>query len=156
MHRFVSPACALMAVLALGQLPARAESVVSATSSAASTSFAVSVGSVSESFGASSRSSRAAPQALAPGEFRVTEVTAAPRAGRVQLMLQPADAHNRESFTLELPEAVLAQAPLAVGDTVAATPRPFGVEFARGAPRQAFFLVLKDDWLRELGAKPLG
>jgi hypothetical protein len=168
-----------LATLAVA-LAAGSAGAVSSTSSAVSESLATSVGSVSDSFRGSSHSSRPGPPRLAAGEFRVVEVAAADRAGRLVLTLEPADSHNSDSFALELPERALAPVPLQAGDRVAATPRPFGVEFARlqgvagdareprsersagspalGAPataRQVFFLVLHDDWYRELSARPL-
>lgn len=163
--RIVSSAVAVLSATLAGVGPAQA---VSSTSSAVSESFATSVGSVSDSFRGSSRSSRPGPARLAAGEFRVVEVAAGERAGRVQLKLEPTESHgadsagrsgagtaSREGFTLELPERALARTPLATGDRISVTQRPFGVEFSLAATREAFFLVLDDDWYRELAAKPL-
>jgi len=38
---------------------------------------------------------------------------------------------------------------------VHARARDYGFEFAQGTPRQAFFLVLRDEWLRELQTRPV-
>jgi hypothetical protein len=132
--------------------PAAAES--SATS-ASLASITASVGSASASFGRSSESSsKAAP--VANGDFKIIDLAAAPeRPGSVRLTLQAvADADSE--FFLYLPQVVAAQARLARGGVVTARPRPYGTEFAYGAGgdvRQAFFLVLADDWYRELQAE---
>ncbi|HEY1392530.1 MAG TPA: hypothetical protein VFV25_04110, partial [Methylibium sp.] len=60
---------------------------------------------------------------------------------------------GKDEFYLYLPQAAYEQAKLAPGRTVTARQRPYGVEFAGGEPRQAFFLALDDDWYRELQAK---
>ena len=58
-------------------------------------------------------------------------------------------------FVLELPRLALAEQPLAKGDLVQANQRPYGFEFARFDTQQAFFLVLTDDWQRELDSHPV-
>ena len=70
----------------------------------------------------------------------------------------PADSLDFES--VEAPDLVglveaqltraIVEGRLAPGDIVTARQRPYGVEFASGATQQAFFLVLNDDWYREL------
>ena len=53
---------------------------------------------------------------------------------------------------------ILEQAGLAQGGVVTARPRPYGTEFAyaaAGAAKQAFYLVLADDWYRELQTRPV-
>ena len=67
-----------------------------------------------------------------------------------------ADAGADNEFFLYLPQVVAEQARLALGGIVTARPRPYGTEFAqraRGETKQAFYLVLADDWYRELPAK---
>jgi hypothetical protein len=125
----------------------------SSAASSASDSVATSVGSLSNSVQASSGSS--SKTGVAQGDYRVIEVAAAPdRPGQVRLRLEPLTA-GAEAFALYLPQAVAAEARLAVGDTVAARTRPYGVEFSQGEPRRAFFLALADEWLRELQTTPL-
>jgi hypothetical protein len=154
--RSVTPAKSLLAAavsMALSSAgPAAAEG---SASSASFMSITASVGSVSASFGRSSESSsRAAP--VANGDYKIIDLAAAPeRQGSVRLTLQSvADADSE--FLLYLPQAVAAQARLVQGGVVTARPRPYGTEFAYGAGgdvKQAFFLVLADDWYRELQAE---
>jgi hypothetical protein len=131
-------------------VPAIADSLASAASSA---SITVSVGTISGSFGRSSESSsKTAP--TANGDYKIIDLAAAPeRPGTLRLTLQ-AVADNE--FFLYLPQVVAEQAGLTLGGTVTARPRPYGTEFAHGArgeTKQAFYLVLADDWYRELPAK---
>ena len=44
---------------------------------------------------------------------------------------------------------------LAGGQTVRAAQQPYGVAFARAGRAQPFFLVLAEDWQRELPARPV-
>jgi len=134
--------------------PAMADSLASAASSA---SITVSVGTISGSFGRSSESSsKTAP--TANGDYRIIELAAAPeRPGTVRLTLHAVvEAGTDNEFFLYLPQVVAEQARLALGGIVTARPRPYGTEFAqlaKGQTKQAFFLVLADDWYRELPAK---
>jgi hypothetical protein len=147
-------------------LPAWAES---ASSAGLSGSASASVGSASDSLGRSSAgSSRQGGHARAEGDYRIVEVAAlAERPGMARLSLHPvasadagqglADPRDTPSpdgaFDLVLPLRVVRQALLEPGRVVTARPRPYGLEFAQGEPRQAFFLVLDDDWMRELAPK---
>jgi hypothetical protein len=131
--------------------PSMAEGSASSASSAGSSA---SLGSVSTSLGASSNSSQNKATA-ANGDYRIVDIAAAPdRPGSVRLTLQgAADAGADSEFYLYLPQTVADQARLVEGGTVSARQRPYGIEFATGQERQAFFLVLADDWYRELQAR---
>jgi hypothetical protein len=133
--------------------PAWAESFASSASSAGSASSASASDSLGDSSGASSPDRRAAN-----GDYRVIDVVdVAARPGMLQLRLQAMQGEAHE-FTLKLPRAALGDKGLAVGDVVHARTRPYGLEFARtdGADqRAAFFLVLADDWHRELQTRPV-
>jgi len=121
-----------------------ADSLASSASSAGSASS----GSVSASLKGSSNS---VGDAVADADYRITDVAAAPdRAGFVRVALQ-SDA--QQQLVLELPAAVFGPQRLGVGDTVRAERRVYGVEFARGDTREAFFLVLADDWHEELAPR---
>lgn len=129
--------------------PCLADSLASSASSAGSAS----VGSLSTSFKGSSDGS-SPKTAAADGDYRVTAVTElADRPGMLQLAMQP---HSGEAGTvwLTLPQRALGQRALAAGDIVSAQRRPYGVEFTRSAAldngREAFFLLLSDDWLGDL------
>ena len=131
-------------------MPAMAESVASSASSAGSAS----IGSVSDSFGRSSDSS-SRNRDVAEGEYKVVDVAAvAQRPGTARMTLQAlAERGEDGAFDLYLPQQVVEQNRLAQGQVITAQRRPYGMEFARAESRQTFFLVLEDNWYRELQAK---
>lgn len=128
-----------------------AESFASSASSTASAS----VGSLSDSLRGSSDSS--SPNRVAAGDYRVTDVAAvAEKPGVVRVTLEPVAARDGAApFRLDLPQPLALERGIAPGAIVAARERPYGVEFAQGEPRQAFFLVLADDWYREMHSRAL-
>ena len=128
----------------------------SSTASAVSQSVTTSVGSLSASLNQSSRSSTPG-QNLADGDYRIVEVAAlAEQPGMVELSLQAlADAGPDGDYTLRLPQQALDRSGLAAGQLVSAHQRPYGIDFAVAPTQQAFFLVLRDDWYRELQSTPL-
>lgn len=148
MPRYPSLAAALVAVLAVASAPAWA---ASSTSSAVSDSASTSVGSLSNSFERSSDSSSKGKD-VAAGDYKVIDVAAAPgREGDLRVRLQAVDGSGAEGeFFLYLPPAAVAQGAIAPGHVVSARTRPYGVEFAAGERREAFFLLMADDWFREL------
>ena len=131
--------------------PCLADSLASSASSAGSAS----VGSLSDSITGSSKAS-SPDKAVAEGDYRVIEVAElAERPGMIRLALQAAQPRGEEGpVWLTLPKQALAQRALVAGDIVSARHRPYGVEFARAAqgsnPREAFFLLLADDWRGDL------
>jgi len=135
------PACALAA---------------STASVSISDSIGASVGSASVSVQKSSDSS-SRRERVAEGDYRIVEVAAvAAQPGFVRLRLRAeAEAGADAEFFLLLPQAVVEQNSLAVGHIVSAHQRPYGVELAKAQNRQAFFLVLDDDWHRELAPRPV-
>lgn len=139
---------ALLALAASG--PCLADSFTSSASSAGSASS----GSVSDSLQGSSNSSKGDDK-VADGDYRVIEVAdAAGRPGMLQLKLQAtAQPGEAGQIRLTLPAQALAQRPVAAGDVVSARHRPYGIEFAHAAVREPFFLVLADDWQRELAPR---
>ena len=138
---------ALVAGCVAGAAPAAA---ASSAASSASDSVATSVGSISGSIQQSSASS-SKTTGVAAGDYKILETAeVAGRPGLLRLTLQPADGRADGGFDLLVPQPVVAQARLAVGATVSARARPYGLEFAQGEPREAFFLVLADAWYREL------
>jgi hypothetical protein len=145
-------AAALIAITSAG--PALAESLAA---SSASQSIGMSVGSVSTSLGTSSNSSSKTTTAAA-GDYKVVALAAAPdRPGMLRATLQAVvEVDTDAEFYLYLPQAAAEQAGLVEGGIVTARQRPYGTEFAHasgGGERQAFFLVLADDWYRELQAR---
>lgn len=156
------PAMAAIATaLVLATAPALADSTSSA-SSAASTS----VGSSSTSLDTSSNSS-SGNKRVAQGPYTVLDMTAvAQQPDMLQLRLQgmatahgTADDTAATEFTLTLPRVTAEREQLAVGHTVLAQHRPYGLAFAtvdNEGQARPFFLVLDDSWHRELHNRPVG
>lgn len=138
---------ACLSLLAAGAaLPGHAESFASSASSAGSASSA----SISDSIGNSSGSSSRDKQ-VKQGQYRVMEVAQAPdRAETVRLTLRATEPGPVREFVLYLPRQAMDRRPLDAGQLVQVSERPYGFEFAHADNRQAFFLVLNDDWHREL------
>ncbi|MFC0128949.1 TOBE domain-containing protein [Ralstonia solanacearum] len=128
---------------------AYAESFTSAASSAGSASS----GSVSASLHGSSNSSKG-EEKTANGDYRIVDVAQLPdQAGQVRVTMV-ADA-SQQRIALDLPANVFAKQGLGPGDLVHAQPRAYGFEFARADTREAFYLVLSDDWQGELAPRPV-
>lgn len=137
------------AVLPLASL-AQAELLTSSASSAGSASSA----SVSDSLSGSSNSSRDTSK-TADGDYRITDVSEVPgRTGIVRVNMQT-DGSQEGRIVLDLPLAVLKNHGLGRGDLVRAKRRVYGLQFARASTREAFFLVLADDWHGELAPRPV-
>ena len=130
--------------------PAHASGSASSASLTGSSASSASVGSVSDSFKASSDGS--SKTTAAQGDYKVIEVAAVHgRPEMARLRLQPLAGQDGEVL-LDLPARTVERSNIEVGQVVAVQARPYGLEFARGDTRQAFFLVLDDDWHRELRA----
>jgi hypothetical protein len=139
---------ATLAVVGLALAPPTwADSFASSASSAGSASS----GSVSDSLEGSSNSS-SRDRDVAEGDYRVIEVAdVIDRPGMLRVTMQPARDESRGSeVLLVVPERTLAQRAVRRGEVVRASHRPYGLEFAHADTREAFFLVLRDDWQREL------
>ncbi len=146
----IIPAATL--ALSLVVLPAWADSTSSA-SSASSTSIGSSSASIEKSSNSSSNKER-----VAQGQYTIVEITAlAEQPDTVRLRLQAvADA---DEFFLLLPRAATERAQLAAGQVVSAEHRPYGLAFATVdavVGNTPFFLVLDNDWFRELESRPVG
>lgn len=140
----------LAAFTAALALPAGAESFASSASSAGSASS----GSVSDSIQGSSNSS-SPDKKVAEGEYRIDAMTAlTEKPGFMRLRLQHLAKPGTE-LLLDLPEKTATLAALTVGGHVAARQRAYGVEFATAPAHEAFYLVLADDWFRELASNPV-
>lgn len=139
--------------LTLAALPALADS----TSSASSASSA-SVGSSSTSIEKSSNSS-SNKERVAQGHYTIVEMVAvAERPDMLRLRLQPVDPTTAQEFVLLLPRQAAERGQLAAGQTIAAEHRPYGLALAAMNPTgeiAPFFLVLDDDWYRELESRPV-
>lgn len=144
-----------LACIILSCLAAATSSQAGSFTSSASSAGSASVGSLSDSIRGSSNSSRTTQ--VAEGDYRIIDVAeAADRPGLLRLTLQLATAAGQDGeFFLDLPEPTFARQGLARGDIVSAQRRPYGLAFARADTREAFFLVLADDWFRELDPRPV-
>ena len=148
---------ALLAAAILGAFAGSALAGAIATSSAAGGSSAsLAASSASESAEGSSASSKRAVAAL-EGPYRVVELTPVPeRPGTVRMTLRPLAAGAAPGdVSLHVPRQALERGGLGEGTTVTANRRPYGVELAHADTRKAFFLVLDDDWKRELRSNPV-
>jgi hypothetical protein len=135
--------------------PCLAESFASSASSAGSAS----LGSLSDSVKGSSKSSSGETR-TADGDYRVIDVAeAADRPGMLTLRLQATALPGEQGeLLLTLPRQALEPRGIAAGEVIHARNRPYGLEFARVNAvqvREAFFLVLADDWHRELDPQPV-
>jgi hypothetical protein len=146
----LAPAALLLAACVASPLAQAASSAASSASDSVSTSVGSSSTSIQKSSDGSSRAT-----GVAAGDYRVIDVAqAADRPGQLRVRLQAlADDSADGALVLTLPQQAVAQAPLAQGQVVSALQRPYGVAFARQGTE--FFLVLHDDWFRELGTRPV-
>jgi hypothetical protein len=147
---------ARLATLALVLGSAASLALASSTAaSSASEAGSSAVGSLSDSFEKSSDSSSKKDKTAA-GDYKLIDVAEVQeRPGMLRLTLQPvepatAEAKAADNLILYVPARVMAQNPLTAGQVVSAKPREYGVEFARADTGRAFFLVLHDEWYREL------
>lgn len=162
LHPLLAAAFAAAALFA-SAVPARAATTLGIS---ISDSVLGSVASISHSVRRSSDSSTGG-HALAPGDYEIVRVAAAAgKPGHAQLTLRavaaaPGDGNgggdggDNSQWLLIVPQALVEQRALRVGETIAARQRPYGFEFAAGQPREAFFLALHDEWYRELDARPV-
>lgn len=145
------PTAIASSVLALAALAGAAQAA-STTSSAASDSASSTASSTSDSLKKSSDGSSRTTAAMASGDYDIVAIApVAERPDAVRLRLQArADRSLDGEYLLELPQATAERHHLAAGQVISARQRPYGIEFAQGEPRQAFFLVIADDWARDL------
>lgn len=148
--------CAVSTVVLVGtaSLSALALAGSLSASSAAGGSSASSASSTSVE---KSSDSSTGNKGVAEGPHKIIDVATVPeRPGMVRMKLQAvATAGADGEFFLYVPQQTVAQNRLAAGQTVLASQRPYGLEFAHADTRQAFFLVLNDDWFRDLASNPV-
>lgn len=138
-----------LALGAVSALPAWADSTSSA-SSAATTS----VGSSSTSIETSSKSSSGTKE-VAQGPYQLIEMAeVVNQPNMVRLHLQAKVPTPPGAFFLVMPRDALQRAGLEAGHTVQAEHRPYGLAFSKPGTKP-FFLVLEDDWHRELTSQPV-
>ena len=139
-----------LALLLLSTLAMPALSA-SSTASSASDSASSAASSGSDSLKKSSDSSSKTNTAAA-GDYDLIDITTvAERPGTLRLRLQAvADRSSDGEYFLYVPQQTVDQSHLAAGQVVTARDRPYGLEFVKGDTRQAFFLVLNDEWSRDV------
>jgi hypothetical protein len=145
-------AAAIASVLLAASVPSLAGSI--AASSAAGGSSA----SLATSAASDSSASSAKAVAQADGPYRVVDVTPVPeRPGTVRMQLQALAEGAGPDATLMLyvPQQAVERGGVAAGVTVTASQRPYGVEFAHADTQRAFFLVLHEEYQRELRSNPV-
>lgn len=144
----------LAASFAFGLTAVSAQAGSSSASSAASDS----VGSLSNSIQSSSTSSSTKDK-VAQGQYKVidmAEMTQQPNMIRVHL--QALAAAQTQEFFLILPRKAAERGQLVEGQIIEAQERPFGLAFATlnmNGGANPFFLVLDDEWYRELQSRPV-
>jgi hypothetical protein len=147
----LNPLLAALAFVGLAAtLPAWA---ASSASSASSDGSSASVGSLSTSVEKSSNSSSKGDK-VAEGDYKVIQVADAAAPGKLRLTLRATN-DGGEEFNLVLPQEAATQGKLAVGAVVTAKAHAYGLQFSTAETREPFFLVLRDDWYRELATKPV-
>lgn len=113
---------------------------------------------ISKSSEESSNSSKSSAQQIAQGPYEVTAVAVAtdnPDALRLTLHALQADA---EDFELTVPRQIAEQNQIAVRSVIEASAREYGLAFAlrdTAGGARTFFLVLEDEWHKELDNRPV-
>jgi hypothetical protein len=110
-----------------------------------------SAGSLSRSLRGSSNSSSDGPN-VAAGDYKILGIAAvAQQPDLVALTLQAVGTKPISTeFELLVPRTVVDRAELSSGATITARDRPYGLEFSVAGQAQAFYLLLHDEWYRDL------
>ena len=129
-----------------------------AGSSSASSAASDSVGSSSTSIQQSSDSSSTKDK-VAQGQYTIIEMAqVAEQPDLIRLRLQAIAPLQAREFFLLLPRQAAERGQLTAGDIVEAQQRVYGLAFAAvnlAGNASPFFLVLEDDWYRELDSRPV-
>lgn len=156
MHPFLNTT--RLAAVTLALCLASASTLADSTSSASSAS-STSVGSSSASIEKSSNSSSTKDR-VAQGQYTIVEVMAlAEQPDMLRLRMQALAPTGTGEFFLLLPRQTAERQQLAAGQTISAEHRSYGLAFATldaAGSTSPFFLVLDDDWFRELESRPIG
>lgn len=156
MRQLLKMALPLAATFAFGMAAISAQAGSSSASSAGSEFLGSSSTSIEKS---SDSSSASAKNIVAQGQYKVIDMAdIAQRPNMVRVRLQAlAPAQTREFF-LTLPRQAAERGQLAAGEIVEVEQRPYGLAFATvntSGNSNPFFLVLDDDWHRELKSRPV-
>ncbi|RTL28500.1 MAG: hypothetical protein EKK47_15475 [Burkholderiales bacterium] len=156
LSHLLRPACLTLALLA-GASMLQAALADTTLSGSVSDSISTAVGSASDSLKAISHSSTD-DHKVAEGDYKVMQVAAvADRPGMTQLTLKPVghEGDAAAGFTLTLPQKTVDTHQISRGGVVNVGRRPYGWAFAKADEHQTFFLVMADDWYRELPTRPV-
>ena len=152
MRQLVKISLPFVATFAFGMAAVPAQAGSSSASSAASDS----VGSSSTSIQKSSDSSSTKDK-VAQGQYKVIDlVEIAQQPNMIRVRLQALTPAQTQEFFLTLPRQAAERGQLAAGQVVEVQLRPYGLAFATAnSPGNSspFFLVLDDDWQRELESR---
>jgi hypothetical protein len=144
-------AAGLLATASLSLPVFAASSAASSASEGASSAASSGSKSLEKSSGSSSKGDK-----VAAGDYRILDVAAAAeRPGMLRVHLQAvADTDaGADDFYLVLPAQAFEKSQLSIGQMVTARQHAYGLEFADQRTQQAFFLVLSDEWYRELDSR---
>ena len=159
----------LRAALTLGALlafaavcigvPVQAASLAASSASSALDSLSTSVGAFSTAVSGLSASSSPGARKVAQGDYRIERTQGwAGTPKRVALDLQPsaaAAAAGAQPWQLRIHAGVAASAELEAGQWVTVRERPFGFGLWRQDAERPFYLVVQDDWIEALQARPV-
>lgn len=156
-------ALVLVAILAFSVycigLPAQAGSLAASSASSALDSLSTSVGAFSNAVSGVSTSSSPGGGKVAQGDYRIEQAQPLPgRPARIALDLQPSDeavAQGARAWQLRLPAEVAVAAALEPGQVLAVRDRPYGFGLWQAGAEQPFYLVVRDDWMQALQARPV-
>ena len=149
----------VLTVLLACATPSFAESLAGSASSAgmsASSAGSASVQGSSDAISGSSDSSMGTDD-VAAGEYRLAAVERVDEQGEwVNLNMQPInDGQTAPAFKLRLPAQTVGREDLSPGDVIQVQHRPYGLEFTNARTRTPFYLVLADDWQRDMQSRVL-
>ncbi|ROH76585.1 DUF2145 domain-containing protein [Lonsdalea populi] len=140
-------------IAAIGTSLHAQDEIFASSASSASSAESASRGSVSDSLSGSNDSSED-DEKTSGGNYQIFNVGDTPnRTGCRRVTLQ--GNNTRRNLVLDLPLAVFDKQGLEAGDAMLAQQRVYGLEFAHGDTRKAFYLVLADHWHDDLAARQL-
>lgn len=149
----------VLALLLASSAPSFAESLAGSASSAgmsASSAGSASVQGSSNAISGSSDSSMGTDD-VAAGDYRLAAVERVdPQGEWVNLQMQPLDQQQAApAFKLRLPAQTVGREALRPGDVIQVEHRPYGLQFTNAKTQAAFYLVVADDWQRDMQSRVL-
>ena len=154
MRQFLKMALSLAATFAFGMAAVSAQAGSSSASSAGSESLGSSSTSIEKSSDSSSGNDK-----FIQGQYKVIDMAEiALRPNMIRVRLQALAPVQTREFFLTLPRQAAERGQLAAGEIVEVEQRPYGLAFATvnaTGNTKPFFLVLEDDWYRELRSRPV-